>query len=275
MRFLKKTTIFVVMIIIALFYCTTASAEESKKGITTQLVRVLGYGGAIHQYKNYVLRGTEKYRYDCSKKFAEAKKLISAFQALPDLTAEDRAALMAIDGVVDQYIQSLVVIENIYSTETSLAKILSQTDIQVQISNQAAIEGLITLRKNQVWSALDELEYQLGYGNAIHNFKNYVIRGKDKYYERADLWFVDAKKSIKVLKAKATEKKYTLKAIGVINTTVDVYRAALPTIKKNYAKAKGIKSQIVLNVVIKGSDNTVKIDDSEMIKALAELREEK
>ena len=33
-------------------------------------------------------------------------------------------------------------------------------------------------------SLLSEMKSQLGYGGAIHNFRNYVIRGKDKYGER-------------------------------------------------------------------------------------------
>lgn len=260
-----------VIFITALLFCTTVSADENKKVLTAQLVRTLGYGGAIHQYKNYVLRGDEKYHHNSSKKFAEARQIIASLKVMPDLTAIDSKALTDIDATIAQYDQSLVVIENVYATETSLSKILSQTDKQVKISDKAAIEGLATLRNSHTWSTLEELEYQLGYGNAIHNFKNYVIRGKEKYRERADLWFVEAEKSINLLRKELEGKESYANMLLVVSDTVTAYHNALAKIQKNYAKAEGITSEMVLNVVVKGSDKVVKINDSTTVEALAAL----
>jgi len=58
-------------------------------------------------------------------------------------------------------------------------------DRTVLIDDASAKLGLDVLREKWIWSDFEEMEFQLGYGKAIHNFKNYLLRGYERYYVAA------------------------------------------------------------------------------------------
>jgi methyl-accepting chemotaxis protein len=65
-----------------------------------------GYGGFIHNFKNHVLRGTQKY----ADRFMQNKdRMFQAFDAYEklDLSQEERAALSAVHGVANQYTKAI------------------------------------------------------------------------------------------------------------------------------------------------------------------------
>jgi hypothetical protein len=62
---------------------------------------------------------------------------------------------------------------------------LEDIDRAVAVDDSAAIAALDRLRSRWQWSDLEALEYQLGYGKGIHNFKNYVLRQQPRYHTQA------------------------------------------------------------------------------------------
>ena len=74
----------------------------------TEIKSQFGYGGFIHNFKNHVLRGTQKYA-DRFKKNKEG--MIQAFRAYEklNLSPEEQTALKSIRSVADQYIQAIEV----------------------------------------------------------------------------------------------------------------------------------------------------------------------
>ena len=52
-------------------------AQDDKRENISTLVRLLGYGAAIHNFKNYVLRGNEKYGRKANQFFSEAKLVVA------------------------------------------------------------------------------------------------------------------------------------------------------------------------------------------------------
>ncbi len=222
--------------------------DAGKKAALANLVRAMGYGCGIHNFKNYVLRGKEKHRNKAAKCFANAKKAIANFRAA-SATETETTILWAIEGVVDAYNSNLAIVAG----EIKVGKTAKQVDRSVQIGDSPAIKGIKALRKEYEWSALEQAEYALGYGGAIHQFKNYVLRGDDRYQKAMDK-FTAVETALEPLKDQSVAKDI----LGV----VDQYKAGLDTMKKMVADGKTAEE----------IDTTVKISDGPAVKGLAALR---
>ncbi|MEW8508450.1 MAG: methyl-accepting chemotaxis protein [Candidatus Thiodiazotropha sp.] len=74
-----------------------------RQAVLMEIKGTFGYGGVIHNFKNYVLRGQDKYQGRLQKGFSQLYDLIREYEKFPSLTAEERNALLAIRGVVDSY----------------------------------------------------------------------------------------------------------------------------------------------------------------------------
>lgn len=114
-----------------------------EKGIhLSEMETALGYGGMIHQFKNYVLRRT-------SDRFNKAQKAIQSFnQALAayqksGINPQEEAALKAISGVVEQYASNLLQVEQLVKDGRSTNEI----DGIVKVNDNPALDGLDILRK--------------------------------------------------------------------------------------------------------------------------------
>lgn len=62
-----------------------------------------GYGGTIHNFKNYILRGTPKYYDRLINNFAKLKLATENHLVLTGLTDDERQALQKIKSVADSY----------------------------------------------------------------------------------------------------------------------------------------------------------------------------
>ncbi len=147
------------------------------------LVTHLGYGGMIHQFKNYVLR----------KDAARIQKIRNgggaAIAALDQyenagVGSEERQALNDIRGVVTLYLKNMDMVEGLAKGGKDSRGI----DKAVKISDKPALEGIEVLvtsisadrqssnESTTKTEVLSQLCMALGYGGMIHQFKNYVLR---------------------------------------------------------------------------------------------------
>ncbi len=124
------------------------SEGAERKGILISEVRgLLGYGGIIHNFKNYVLRQEDEYLDRTSAQLAIFDKVAAEFGAL-DLTAEERAALDEIERTVAQYADMLpLAVEAAAQGWTP-----ERTDARVRVDDTRAIAALEDLER--LWSAL-------------------------------------------------------------------------------------------------------------------------
>ncbi len=143
-----------------------------------QIVRLMGYGGGIHNFKNYVLRDREEYRTAARADFTRILDVIAGLERGDELNAAEQQALKALKVVVESYATTLDWIADLRKKEWRVEDI----DRVVIIDDTAAVQGLDTLRARWSWTDLEEIEFQFGYGKGIHNFKNYVLRGREKYH---------------------------------------------------------------------------------------------
>jgi len=247
-----KTSSFVIAVTFALTTIlapiTGFADDAGKKAAIADLVRAMGYGCGIHNFKNYVLRGKEKHRNNAATCFADAKKAIANFRKA-SASETETGALQTIEEVVDAYNSSLVTI----AAGVKAGKTAKQIDKLVKISDAPATNGIKALQNGHEWSASEQAEYVLGYGGAIHQFKNYVLRGDDRYQKAMDK-FTAAETALAPIKDKPAAKD----VLGVIGK----YKAELDTVKKMVADGKTAEE----------IDATVKISDGPATKGLATLR---
>lgn len=236
--------------LLALLLAPLSGIAADRQAQVADLVRALGYGNAIHQFKNYVLRGADKHANAAAAAFAKAQETATALQA--DSDAAQAEALKGIVGTIAQYQAALPTIKALQAE----GKSVKEVDAAVKIDDKPAVEGLKVLRAAYTWGNLEEAEYALGYGNAIHQFKNYVIRGADKHSTAAAERFNEAKASLAKLSGQNAA------AVAQATAVIEAYEATLPKIQGMVAEGK-TPTQI---------DQTVKIDDTPAIEGLAALR---
>jgi len=105
------------------------------------------------------------------------------------------------------------------------------------------------------------LKSGLGYGGFIHNFKNYVLRGKQKYYERVIKNYGDLVVCLNHLDKSAFLSADDHKQITIIRNTLNKYKAA----------ADMIKPLVESDTSISYIDSIVKIDDTPAVTAFRDL----
>ncbi len=154
------------------------------------IIRLMGYDGGIHNFKNYVLRGRQEYYTAARENFAQILEIIPRLKDRAELNPKDQAALDIVTAVVESYNTTLDRLAGLRAKGWRTQDI----DRTVIIDDTPAKAALDALRAKWSWSDFEEMEFQLGYGRAIHNFKNYLLRGQERYHTDAlqNLLAVDA-----------------------------------------------------------------------------------
>ena len=101
----------------------------------------MGFGAGIHNFKNYVLRGAEKYYPRIDKNFSGALESIDRYRQLHDLSPEEAAALDKIAGVAQAYLNNAKKIKPLIEKGASPEEV----DKVVKINDGPALEGFKTL----------------------------------------------------------------------------------------------------------------------------------
>lgn len=130
----------------------------------------------------------------------------------------------------------------------------------VNSSNEATTHYINDYVQRQ--NKLSEITTNLGYGGAIHAFKNYVLRFEDHYRVRALeslLKIIDQIVEYKNLSPLSVEERNTMQ---ILEATVNSY----------LGKLKTIQEMIENKSTQKAIDKAVKVDDTPATKALEELR---
>ncbi|CCO44428.1 putative TWO-COMPONENT SENSOR PROTEIN HISTIDINE PROTEIN KINASE [Vibrio nigripulchritudo SOn1] len=131
---------------------------SSRINLLQQLRYQLGYDGAIHQFKNYVLRGKNKDRDASLERFKQAKLVIAEYKTL-NLTISEKHALEAVDRVITEYQSKLFQLPVEYHQSLTI----DQIDDQARVDDEPAIHALNNLEH----TAKDREAEQLTKVNAL------------------------------------------------------------------------------------------------------------
>ena len=111
------------------------------KGIhLADMKTALGYGGMIHQFKNYVLRRTPERAQKTHAGIARFKETVAAYRRLGINSRED-VALTAVSEVVGEYEANLKMVEKLVAQ----GKTTNEIDAVVKVDDGPALQGLRAL----------------------------------------------------------------------------------------------------------------------------------
>jgi len=120
-------------------------------------------------------------------------------------------------------------------------------------------EVLISSSKKKL--IVSKMKEAVGYGGFIHNFKNYVIRGKDKYEKRAKKNYDELIRLIKEYKGLKNISKKEIKLLDDIQVTFTKYIDGLPKVIEANNEGSSVREL----------DKIVKVNDILAINAFSEL----
>ncbi len=114
-----------------------------KTPFLSELIRQFGYGGAIHLFKNYVLRKNEKYVDRFYAKRDRIFTLIEQLSALKSITDDDLKQLAIIKTTIENYSDAIGVVQEMSSVGASTETI----DSTIKIDDKPALDAISTLVK--------------------------------------------------------------------------------------------------------------------------------
>ena len=247
-------------------------AVRSDKARLESILRAsIGYGGMIHGFQNYILRGEKKYTDQVIANIGAARTAINQYSNLGVSEAE-KVALDDIDQTLNSYSDALVGIFQLIED----GRIPKEIDEMVMIDDSVAIRGLNTLRsevqrqtqkkemsKEVKGRVVANIRASLGYGGMIHEFKNLILR--------QDL----------------TKVKVIRDHIKSLHDDIAVYKSLSPTIAEGIAledivltvlhyeeHVSDIEMMINKGISETEIDNFVRIDDFPALRGLTTLDRE-
>ena len=118
-----------------------------------KLEHELGYGGLIHHFKNYIIRGEPQYLSLFEQRYQMALHILSAFHKLDDLSAQETLALTQLEQTFAAYRSQLALAQSLKKQGLEIELI----DEQVRIDDSDAVNAIGTLHQyglnidDQLW----------------------------------------------------------------------------------------------------------------------------
>ena len=116
---------------------------EVRQSLLMQIKAEFGYGGMIHNFKNYVLRGQDKYVGRINNNYERLNNEIVEYQKIAGLKEEEKLALTAIAQVMSNYHKNTSLVQSMFAKGMSS----KQIDSAVKISDKPALEAFDLLDK--------------------------------------------------------------------------------------------------------------------------------
>ena len=96
-----------------------------------------GYGGAIHHFKNYILRQRPEYLERFKKNYAKTENAIKKYKQFENLTPGENEALNTIKSTIDQYNDAIIVAKDLFDNDRSVTEV----DAIIKIDDKPALDS--------------------------------------------------------------------------------------------------------------------------------------
>jgi len=130
-----------------------SEGAEQKGILLSELRELLGYGGIIHNFKNYVLRQQPVYLDRTSSQLQDFDAVVSRFRGLT-LSRDEQDALFVIEDTIGEYADKLGLA--VQAAEEGWAP--EVTDGRVKVDDEAAVTALLELER--IWETLQQSSTQ-------------------------------------------------------------------------------------------------------------------
>jgi len=113
-------------------------AVTDKASLLAELNRHFGYGGAIHLFKNYVLRAQEKYVGRFDNKHDQIVIILDQLLARKNATPADKEHISTIRETIEKYSDAIRIAQRMYSEGSTAIEI----DKVIKISDKPALDAI-------------------------------------------------------------------------------------------------------------------------------------
>jgi len=138
---LKSTTNQQVLVIRKLLKEKLARAE-----LLARLEREIGFGGLIHDFKNYVLRGEGQYLDSFLKRLTTSQNFIEAFKQLSHLSVNEKDAIEILLQTLNRYHQHILLAQSLRTNGYKA----EQIDVIVRINDSPSVAAMKTLQNYEL-----------------------------------------------------------------------------------------------------------------------------
>ncbi|RXK00517.1 hypothetical protein CRU98_04990 [Arcobacter sp. CECT 8986] len=119
--------------------------SEEKTLILGNIQELIGYGGIIHNFKNFVLRKNDKYKEAIIRDYKRLDEFIKEYNSFSSTSAKEKEQLNIIKETFTNYYNAINTVEDaIHSTKS-----IKQIDQLVKINDTPAISAIQTLLTDQ------------------------------------------------------------------------------------------------------------------------------
>ncbi|MCK5648816.1 MAG: CZB domain-containing protein [Gammaproteobacteria bacterium] len=112
-----------------------------RQGLLMDIKAQFGFGGTIHNFKNYVLRGQSKYYERLDANFSQLNQAINSYMALSDISSDETQALNDIKSVIDAYKNQTDIAHKLINE----GKKAEQVDAIVKVNDDPAFKAFVVL----------------------------------------------------------------------------------------------------------------------------------
>lgn len=123
---------------------TAAIHKATRNDKLNSLQSLIGYGGLIHNFKNYLVRGEQIYVINFEKKYNQAMQTISEYESLPGMSEKEINSLEIIRSTFKKY---HALLQRIYQLRAK-GQVISQIDSSVKVNDAPALLAIEYLHKN-------------------------------------------------------------------------------------------------------------------------------
>lgn len=123
-----------------------ATRKIIRNEFLNELQALIGYGGIIHDFKNYLIRGDSNYHEDFLQKKSNVQGLFSRYKKSKSLTQEDLFYINEIEEILNHYFKLVGNIK--FHLQQGLST--QEIDAMVKIDDTAALLAMDRLRQNPV-----------------------------------------------------------------------------------------------------------------------------
>lgn len=117
--------------------------KATRNNLLNSLQSFIGYGGLIHNFKNYVIRGDERYKIRFNEVYSQTVNIIREYQGLPATSNREIASLNVIKETFDKYKSFLEKVTRLRKK----GKTVSQIDLVVKVNDDYALNEIYYLHK--------------------------------------------------------------------------------------------------------------------------------
>ena len=121
-----------------------APMDRARQTIIFKLITDLGYGGAIQQLKNYIIRQQPKYLKKFQQHYQAIQQLLSEYRLIPGVKAEELSLLANIEDTFNAYNNAIIKASELVKQGAS-SSTLEQTININDVSALSALDGLISI----------------------------------------------------------------------------------------------------------------------------------